>query len=155
MTAPATGWRKPPPCTAVRNASETEPGHDGPRPAEFGTLTAPECLYAPTTMGMPRAARPVGGRWPAVLAWALWLLVPLGWAATAWLDGLLRRAGLAEEARRGGGQPPGAGAPRAAGGCWAWGYRSAWPASAPATAATGWWPGRVRCRPPPTWPESR
>src|SRR4029453_10300355 len=101
MTAPATGWRKPPPCTAVRNASETELGHAGPRPAEFGTMTAPEGLDAPTTMGMTPAARPVGGRWPAVLAWALWLLVPLGWAATAWLDGLLPRPGGAEGGGRG------------------------------------------------------
>jgi len=30
--------------------------------------------------------------------WTLWLLILLGWAATAWLDGLLRQAGLAEEA---------------------------------------------------------
>src|SRR4029453_12705786 len=106
MTAPATGWRKPPPCTAVRNASETEPGHAGPRPAELETMTAPECLYAPTTMEMTPAARSVGGRWPGVLVWALWLLVPLGWAATAWLDGLLRQAGLGEEAWLGAGNLP-------------------------------------------------
>ena len=59
-------------------------------------MTAPESLYAPPTRGMTPAARPVGGRWPARMAWALWLLVPLGWAATAWLDGLLRQAGLSE-----------------------------------------------------------
>ena len=69
-------------------------------------MTAPECLYAPTTMGMTPAARPVGGRWPAVLVWALWLLVPLSWAATAWLDGLLREAGLGEEAWLGAGNLP-------------------------------------------------
>ena len=61
MTAPATGWRKPPPCTVVRNASETEPGHAGPRPAEFGTMTAPECLYAPTIMGMTPSRSPGRG----------------------------------------------------------------------------------------------
>jgi hypothetical protein len=44
-------------------------------------------------------ARPAGGRrWPVRLAWALWLLVLLGVAATAWLDRLLRQAGLAQEA---------------------------------------------------------
>jgi len=35
---------------------------------------------------------------PGGLAWALWLLVLLGVAATAWLDRLLRQAGLAQEA---------------------------------------------------------
>src|SRR4029450_9903764 len=55
---------------------------------------------------MTRAARPVGGRWPGVLVWALWLLVPLGWAATAWLDGLLRQAGRGGEAGLGAGTPP-------------------------------------------------
>jgi hypothetical protein len=69
-------------------------------------MTAPECLYAPTTMGMTPAAHPVGGRRPAVLAWALWLLVPLGWAAAAWLDGLLRQADLGEEAWLGAGNLP-------------------------------------------------
>jgi hypothetical protein len=32
-------------------------------------------------------------RWPARLAWALWVLVVLGLAATPWLDQLARRAG--------------------------------------------------------------
>jgi hypothetical protein len=49
-------------------------------------------------MAMTPAARPVGRRWPARLAWALWLVIALGWAATAWLDGLLRQAGLGQEA---------------------------------------------------------
>jgi hypothetical protein len=49
-------------------------------------------------MGLTSAARPVGRRWTAVLAWALWLLIPLGWAATARLDGLLREVGLSQEA---------------------------------------------------------
>jgi hypothetical protein len=33
-------------------------------------------------------------RWTAGLAWVLWLLIPLGLAATAWLDQLLSQAGL-------------------------------------------------------------
>jgi hypothetical protein len=41
-----------------------------------------------------RRSRP--GRWPAVLAWALWALTLLGLAATVWLDRLLRQAGLPE-----------------------------------------------------------
>jgi hypothetical protein len=93
------------PVRAVRNVSETEPGHAGPRPTQVGTMThrsarmdTPECPYAPTTMGLISAARPLGRRWPAVLAWALWLLIPLGWAATARLDGLLREVGLSQEA---------------------------------------------------------
>jgi hypothetical protein len=36
------------------------------------------------------------GRWPAVLAWALWTLTLLGLAATVWLDALLRQAGFPE-----------------------------------------------------------
>ena len=32
-------------------------------------------------------------RWPGVLAWALWVLVMLGLAASMWLEVLLRRAG--------------------------------------------------------------
>jgi hypothetical protein len=40
-------------------------------------------------------ARPAWPRWwPAGLAWALWALTMLGLAATAWLDHLLRQAGL-------------------------------------------------------------
>jgi hypothetical protein len=35
-------------------------------------------------------------RWTAGLAWVLWLLIPLGLAATAWLDQLLSQAGLPE-----------------------------------------------------------
>jgi hypothetical protein len=61
-------------------------------------MDTPECPYAPTTMGLISAARPVRRRWPAVLTWALWLLIPLGWAATARLDGLLREVGLSQEA---------------------------------------------------------
>ena len=65
MTAPATGWRKPPPCTAVRNASETEPGHAGPRPAELGTMTAPPIPLAARHPGCRSAsqasARPASG----------------------------------------------------------------------------------------------
>jgi hypothetical protein len=34
-----------------------------------------------------------GARWPAVLAWGLWTLVPLSILVLAWLDQLLRRAG--------------------------------------------------------------
>jgi hypothetical protein len=41
--------------------------------------------------GHPQAA-PTLGPWP-VLAWALWALVVLGFAAAFWLDQLLRRAG--------------------------------------------------------------
>jgi hypothetical protein len=41
------------------------------------------------------SARPAWPRWwPAGLAWALWALTMLGLAATAWLDHLLRQAGL-------------------------------------------------------------
>ena len=35
-------------------------------------------------------------RWPARLAWALWVLVVLGLAATPWLDQLARRAGRSD-----------------------------------------------------------
>jgi hypothetical protein len=35
-------------------------------------------------------------RWPTGLAWALCALTFLGLAATAWLDALLRQAGLPE-----------------------------------------------------------
>jgi len=42
--------------------------------------------------GAPRPPR----WWPTGLAWALWALSLLGLAATAWLDGLLRQAGLPE-----------------------------------------------------------
>jgi hypothetical protein len=41
-----------------------------------------------------RPARP--GRWPGVVAWALWLLTMLGLAVVAWLDHLLRQAGRPE-----------------------------------------------------------
>ena len=48
-------------------------------------------------MGMTRGARAAWPRrWPAGLAWALWALTMLAIAAVAWLDQLLRRAGLAE-----------------------------------------------------------
>jgi hypothetical protein len=41
------------------------------------------------------SARPAWPRWwPAGLVWALWALTMLGLAATAWLDHLLRQAGL-------------------------------------------------------------
>jgi hypothetical protein len=49
-------------------------------------------------MGLTPAVRLGRGRWPARLAWALWLVIALGWAATAWLDGLLRQVGLGQEA---------------------------------------------------------
>jgi hypothetical protein len=56
-------------------------------------------LHAAGTMAVIPVARPAGGRrWPGGLAWALWLLVLVGVAATAWLDRLLRQAGLAQEA---------------------------------------------------------
>jgi hypothetical protein len=43
------------------------------------------------------SARPAGPRWwPAGLGWALWALTLLAIPAVAWLDQLLRRAGLAE-----------------------------------------------------------
>jgi hypothetical protein len=42
-------------------------------------------------------ARPAWPRWwPAGLAWALWVLAVLGLGATAWLDHLMRQAGLPE-----------------------------------------------------------
>jgi tellurite resistance protein TehA-like permease len=48
-----------------------------------------------------RAARPAGpGRWPAGLAWVLWVLCALGLVAVFWLDYLLRRAGRSELALR-------------------------------------------------------
>ena len=50
---------------------------------------------------MSRAARPAGpGRWPAGLAWVLWVLCALGLVAVFWLDYLLRRAGRSELALR-------------------------------------------------------
>jgi hypothetical protein len=39
------------------------------------------------------ALHPERPRWPARLAWALWVLTVLGLLATAWLDRLLRQAG--------------------------------------------------------------
>jgi hypothetical protein len=48
-------------------------------------------------MAVSPTSRPAGPRWrPAVLAWALWGLTLLGLAAAAWLDRLLRQAGLSE-----------------------------------------------------------
>ncbi len=41
-----------------------------------------------------REARP--RRWPGVAAWALWALTMLGLAVGAWLDHLLRQAGMPE-----------------------------------------------------------
>jgi hypothetical protein len=65
----------------------------------LGDSGAGGVLRAARTMVVTPAGRAAGLRWwPAGLAWALWLLILLGWAATAWLDGLLRQAGLAEEA---------------------------------------------------------
>ena len=50
-------------------------------------------------MGMTRGARAAWPRWwPAGLGWALWALTLLAIPAVAWLDQLLRRAGLAEMA---------------------------------------------------------
>jgi hypothetical protein len=49
-------------------------------------------------MAMTRIARPAWPRWAAGLAWTLWLLFPLGLAATAWLDRLLRQAGHPQDA---------------------------------------------------------
>ncbi len=54
----------------------------------------------------PRRARPPlprRRRWPAVLAWSLWALAPLGLAATAWFDHLVRQAGRPELAQLGAG----------------------------------------------------
>jgi hypothetical protein len=59
-------------------------------------VTEPEGLHAPTTMGMTPGARAARLRRPAGLAWALWALTLLGLAAAAWLDRLLRQAGLPE-----------------------------------------------------------
>ena len=36
--------------------------------------------------------------WAAAVAWGLWGLAVLGWVGTAWLDGLLREAGMPEAA---------------------------------------------------------
>jgi hypothetical protein len=48
-------------------------------------------------MPVTRAARPARPRWwPAGLGWVLWALTLLAIPAVAWLDQLLRRAGLAE-----------------------------------------------------------
>jgi hypothetical protein len=47
-------------------------------------------------MGMTPGARAAWPRWAAALAWVLWLLALLGLAATAWLDHLLRQAGMPE-----------------------------------------------------------
>ncbi|HEX3211003.1 MAG TPA: hypothetical protein VH016_00425, partial [Actinomycetota bacterium] len=48
----------------------------------------------PATSEAPRAARPgERPRWPAGLAWGLWLLAVLALAAVPWLDRLLRQAG--------------------------------------------------------------
>jgi hypothetical protein len=48
-------------------------------------------------MAVTTAAQVTWIRWrPGVLAWALWVLVLLGLPATAWLDHLLRQAGLPE-----------------------------------------------------------
>jgi hypothetical protein len=45
-------------------------------------------------MTVTRAAQPTRTRrWPAALAWALWVLALLSLAAVAWIDHLLRRAG--------------------------------------------------------------
>jgi hypothetical protein len=49
-------------------------------------------------MAVTLIARPAWPRWGAGLAWALWLLILLGLAATAWLDRLLRQAGHAQDA---------------------------------------------------------
>jgi hypothetical protein len=48
-------------------------------------------------MGMTASGRPAWAlRWTAELAWAGWVLTLLGLLATAWLDRLLRQAGLPE-----------------------------------------------------------
>jgi small neutral amino acid transporter SnatA (MarC family) len=48
----------------------------------------------PATREAVRDARAEGSpRWPAGLAWALWLLTMLALAAVPWLDRLLRQAG--------------------------------------------------------------
>jgi hypothetical protein len=49
-------------------------------------------------MAVSLTPRPAWPRWAAGLAWALWLLILLGLAATAWLDRLLHHAGHPEDA---------------------------------------------------------
>jgi hypothetical protein len=51
----------------------------------------------PAAVGM-RLRASVPRSWAAGVAWGLWGLAVLGWVGTAWLDGLLREAGMAEAA---------------------------------------------------------
>jgi hypothetical protein len=60
--------------------------------------TRPEALDGPATVAVTLIGRPVWPRWAAGLAWALWLLILLGLAATAWLDRLLRQASHPQDA---------------------------------------------------------
>ena len=73
-----------------RNATGTKPGHTGPE----GPKPEPEGLYAARIMAVT-AGRQLAWprRWPARLAWALWVLIVLGLAATPSLDQLARQAG--------------------------------------------------------------
>jgi hypothetical protein len=58
------------------------------------TETEPEDPHAPTSMALTAAdAPPTRRRHLPVLAWALWTLSVLGFAAFAWFDLLLRRVG--------------------------------------------------------------
>jgi hypothetical protein len=50
------------------------------------------------TVEIRAKGRSVPRSWAAGVAWGLWGLVLLGWVGTAWLDGLLREAGMAEAA---------------------------------------------------------
>ena len=130
-------------------------------------------LHAPTTMGMTPGAerRGRGGGRPG-WRWALWALTLLAIPAVAWLDQLLRHAGLAELAWLHLSSIPQTAAAVSAATVGA--VLASPPAPPPGglaaarpgavadpvgpdlrrTPATGWWPGRGRCRPPATWPGS-
>ena len=67
-------------------AIATTEGTRDPRPSVAATLAADPRVMAEAALEMGRR------RWPAGLAWALWVLTLLGLATTAWLDQLLRQA---------------------------------------------------------------